>query len=75
MIIDGNKLELTSDEKINQILIDVAVIKSRVHHFPCQEHSKEIKDILAFKNRLAGYFIGTNLLTGLITFLFTKVFR
>ncbi len=68
---------MTTDEKIDKLMIDVAVIKSKMDGFPdtflCEihginvkDHEKRIRSLENFKAKFLGAIILGNVLTGII---------
>lgn len=68
---------MTTEEKIDKLMVDVAVIKSKMEGFPetfhCEEHIKTFQDhegrirsLENFKAKFLGAIILGNVLTGIV---------
>jgi len=61
---------MTTEEKIDKLMVDVAVIKSKLeseeHIEKVQDHEKRIRSLENFKAKFIGAIILGNVLTGVI---------
>jgi hypothetical protein len=65
---------MTRDEKIDKIYDKVIWMDAKLSGLSCVNHSNKLEKLEAFKNKFIGLAFLSNLITGVITFILTRIF-
>lgn len=66
---------MTQEEKIDKIYHDNIWIKTKLLAMPCTRHDLKLENLESFKNKFFGFFFATNLFTGIITFILSRIWH